>query len=343
MRYVLSLLLEGRRFSSLKLPPCSFATTCTVRISMNDKIHTIDLVVPVYNEDQNIKPFYDRVFFCFKELFSEVTINFIDDGSTDNTKDEIFILKTSAVFKIRYIKLAKNFGKELAVKSGIDSSQADYCAIIDGDLQQPPEKLIEAYDVIKRGYNVVHISRNEGTGKGFRSIGSILFDKIINFFSPNYIHPTDFKLLDRKAVSIIKKYGEADYYNRGIIDLIGLSTAEIYYKPDMRIHGRSKFSLKKLVNLSIDGLLSVSTRPLRISIYFGLIISFFSFLWGLYILFEKIWRHQPIPGFTTLAVALFFIGGCQLLFLGLIGEYVGKTFIESKKRPQYIINYIEER
>ncbi len=310
---------------------------------MNNPLPTIDLVVPLYNEEQNIKPFYNRVVSCFKGVFSQTTINFIDDGSVDNTESEIFSLDSLAGFKIRYIKLARNFGKELAVKTGIDHSDADYCAIIDGDLQHPPEKIIEAYQKIVNGYNIIHISRELGKGAVSRSLGSILFDKIINFFSPTRIHFTDFKLLDRKAVSVIKKFGEADYYNRGIIDLIGLNATEIFYTPDPRQYGTSKFSLRKLVNLAIDGLLSVSIRPLRISIYFGLIISSLSFLWGLIILFEKIWKGQPIPGFTTLAVALFFLGGIQLLFLGLIGEYVGKTFIESKKRPQYIINYIKER
>lgn len=310
---------------------------------MNNSLPTIDLIVPLYNEEQNIKPFYDRVILCLKGVFSQTTINFIDDGSIDNTENEIFSLNQLPGFRIRYIKLARNFGKELAVKTGIDHSESDYCAIIDGDLQHPPEKILEAYQKIIKGYNIVHISRSTGKGGVSRGIGSIIFDKIINFFSPTRIHFTDFKLLDRKAVSVIKKFREADYYNRGIIDLIGLNATEIFYQPDPRQYGKSKFSLKKLVNLAVDGLLSVSIRPLRISIYFGLVISSLSFFWGLFILFEKIWKGQPIPGFTTLAVALFFMGGIQLLFLGLIGEYVGKTFIESKKRPQYIINYIKDR
>jgi dolichol-phosphate mannosyltransferase len=304
---------------------------------------TIDLVVPVYNEQQCIRPLYEKVKTTLSGIFAQTTIIFIDDGSLDQTENEIEKIIPHDGIKICYIKLARNFGKEIAVKSGIDNSKSDLCAIIDGDLQHPPEKIIDAFEKLKEGYNIVHISRNANSGPIYRGLGSRIFDKIINFFAPTRIHFTDFKLLDRKAIEVIQKFNEADYYNRGIIDLIGLNTAEIYYKPEIRLYGKSKFSLKKLVNLAIDGLISVSIRPLRISIYFGLIISVLSFFWGIFILIEKLLLGQPIPGFTTLAVALFFLGGIQLLFLGIIGEYVGKTFIESKKRPQYIINYIKEK
>lgn len=309
---------------------------------MKNKIHSIDLIVPIYNEQENIMPLFKCVNSALTDTFSKIKVIIVDDGSTDNTEEEINKLRSTDTSKIKYVKLSRNFGKEIAVKSGIDNSDSDLCAVIDGDLQHPPEKIIEAYEKIKEGFNIVHISRSTTAGSIYREIGSIFFNKIINFFSPTKIHFTDFKLLDRKAVAVVKNYSEADYYNRGIIDLIGLKHSEIFYSPQKRKQGTSKFSLKKLINLAVDGLISVSIRPLRISIYFGLIISTFSFIWGLYILSEKIFSNQPIPGFTTLAVAMFFLGGIQLLFLGIIGEYVGKTFIESKKRPQYIIDHIKE-
>jgi len=254
---------------------------------MKTNLHDIDLVVPVYNEEENILPLYQHVISTLSDFFSRITIIIVDDGSNDNTGGEVNKLESSAAVKIKYIRLSRNFGKEIAVKSGIDHSESDLCTVIDGDLQHPPEKVIEAYEKIKQGFNIVHISRSTNAGSMYRELGSVLFNKIINFFSPTKIHFTDFKLLDRKAVSVIKSFSEADYYNRGIIDLIGLKYAEIFYTPLERFQGKSKFSLKKLINLAIDGLISVSIRPLRLSIYFGLIISSLSFLWGLFILFEK--------------------------------------------------------
>jgi dolichol-phosphate mannosyltransferase len=309
---------------------------------MSSNLNKINLIVPIFNEQKNLIPFFSKTIKILSDNFSKIQFIFIDDGSTDSTEAEIHKLKTSDNIKIKYIKFTRNHGKEIAMKSGIDNVETGLCAIIDGDLQHPPEKINEAYEKIKDGYNIVHISRNKDIGSIFRRLGSKLFDKLINLFSFRRIYLTDFKLLDDKAISIIKNYSEVNYFNRGIVDLIGLKSTEIFYIPDERKFGKSKFSLTSLTNLAIDGVISVSIKPLRISIYFGLSISVLSIFYGLFLLYEKIFLGQPIPGFATLAIAMFFLGGLQLMFLGIIGEYIGKIFLESKRRPQYLIEYIKE-
>ena len=213
--------------------------------------------------------------------------------------------------------------------------------MIDGDFQHPPGKLIAAYDKILEGYDIVHILKEEyNLGPKYLKMGSTFFSRLISFLSGNNIHLTDFKLMNKKAIELLRNYKESSYFSAGIIEMIGLRSAEISYKPQMRKYGQSKFSFLRLLRLAVASIISISIKPLRISIYTGFFISVFSFVYGLYIVLEKIFLGQPIPGFPTLAAALFFMGGIQLLFLGILGEYVGKTFIESKNRPQYAIDYI---
>ena len=148
--------------------------------------------------------------------------------------------------------------------------------------------------------------------------------------------------MDRNVIKIVQRYNESDFYTRGILSVVGLNAQEIFYKPQERYKGNTKFSFIKLINLAIDGIISVSIRPLRLAIYLGIIVSLFSILFGLWLVFEKIRLGQPIPGFATLGFGLFFFSGVQLLFLGLIGEYVGKTYIQTKNRPLYTIDIIKD-
>ncbi len=312
-------------------------------MSLNNS-QNIDLVIPIFNEKKNIQPLIDYTISTLSPVFKQINFILIDDGSTDDTETIIQQLKIQGSgIKLKYIKLSKNHGKDLAIKCGLDNSFSLLCAIIDGDFQHPPDKIIEAVEKIKEGFNIVNIEKREYVvGSKHKRIGSFFFHKLINLLSGNAMPLSDFKLLDIKAVNIIKEFKEVNYFNRGIVNLIGLKSANITYVPNKRTFGTSKYSLNKLIGLAIDSLISVSVRPLRVSIYFGLVMSIVSFIYGLYILIEKIFLGQPIAGFATLGAALFFLGGIQLLFLGIIGEYIGKTFMESKKRPQYIIDYIKD-
>lgn len=311
---------------------------------MKNNMNDISIIVPIFNEQHNIEPLLDHTCSVLFDTFSKITFIFVDDGSKDDTENKFLDLKKKDDnVIIKYIKLSRNYGKDLAIKCGIDHVNSKLCAIMDGDLQHPPEKILTAFDKIKQGFNIVHIVKKENTVESkFRRLSSTLFNKLINFLSETEIHLTDFKLLDYKAIKVIQSFKEANFFNRGIVDLIGLKAGQISYEPLERQFGESRYSFIRLVNLAVDSLVSVSVKPLRIAIHFGITISILSFLYAIFIIYEKIFLGQPIPGFATLATALFFLGGIQLLFLGIIGEYLGKTFIESKRRPQYIIDYINE-
>lgn len=309
---------------------------------MSNNHFSIDVIIAVLNEEKNIVALVKDITTALSSRFSLINFIIVDDGSTDQTETEVTRLKNiDSNIIIKYIKLSKNYGKDLALKCGVDHSTSPLCAMIDGDFQHPPRKIIAAHDKILEGYNIVHILKEEyNMGPKYRKLGSTFFIRLISFLSGSNIHLTDFKLLDKKAVDLLRNYKETSYFSAGIIEMIGLSSAEITYKPEVRKYGQSKFSFLRLLRLAIASIISISIKPLRISIYAGLFISFFSFVYSLFIVFEKIFFGQAIPGFPTLAAALFFMGGIQLLFLGILGEYVGKAFIESKNRPQYTINYI---
>ena len=308
---------------------------------MNVQQHDIDIVIPVYNEQKNIVPLFDLLRVTLSSIFKKITFIIVDDGSTDNPEEEVKKVKMDFNILVKYIRLSKNHGKDLALKCGLDHSTADICCFIDGDFQHPPEKIIEAYEKIKKGYNIVHVMKNEYKNETlYRKYFSIFFIKIINFLSDYKIYLTDFKVLDRKAVELVKQIKEINYYSNGIIDMVGLKSTVLLYNPLKRKFGKTKFNLAKLIKLSLFSIMSVSAKPLRVSIYLGLFISIMSFCYGLYVVFEKLILGQPIAGFATLAASMFFLGGVQLIFLGIIGLYIGKMFIESKHRPQYMIDYI---
>ncbi len=301
---------------------------------------TLDIVIPIHNESKNLKSLIAEIEKKLFNHFKSIRIIFIDDGSRDETHEVIQeILKETGHLQISYLRFTRNFGKEIAVKCGIDHSENNFCAIMDGDLQHPPEHLINAYEkLIEDKSSIVYISPLKRTSHVHQKIGAYGYKKLINSFSKDKVYLTDFSMLDKKAIDLIKKFNESDFYTRGILSVIGLKSSEIFYTPKERLYGKTNFSFKKSVNLAIDGIISVSIKPLRIAIYTGIIISLFSMLFGLYLVIEKLMHGQPIPGFATLGFGMFFIGGIQLLFLGLIGEYVGKTFLQAKNRPIYTID-----
>ena len=302
---------------------------------------SIDIVIPVFNEKENILQLVYKLDDTLAGEFEKVTLIFIDDGSNDGSETEIDkISDMSKNLEVQYLRFSRNFGKDLAIKCGIDHCSSDICAVIDGDFQHPPEQIVAAYKKIIAGYNVVHILKKDYRGgTAFRRFGSRLFKKFIRIFSGMPIHLTDFKLLDRKAIDSIKEFKESCYFSAGVIDLIGLNSSVVYYDMKQRKIGISKFNFSSLFRLAFRNTIAISIKPLRISVVLGLCISVISLCYGFFIFAEKLLLGQPIPGFTTIAVALFFLGGIQLFFLGIVGEYVGRTFLEVKRRPQYIVQY----
>jgi dolichol-phosphate mannosyltransferase len=306
---------------------------------------TVDIIIPVYNEQDNIEMVIKRTSKILEDFFEYVNFIIIDDGSTDETKQRIKNLHQCKQNKvtIKYIGFSKNFGKDLAIKCGIDHSYSSYCVIMDGDMQHPPEKIIEAFSKIESGFNIIHIMREKNKVESFfRKTSSKIFSKLLNYLNGGIIHLTDFKILDKQAVEIIKQYREVNFSSRGLIESIGLKNAITSYYPNERLSGETKYNTISLVRLAVNSIIAVSIKPLRISIYLGIIISFVSIIYGCILMVEKVFFDQPIPGFTTIAVAIFMMGGIHLLFLGILGEYIGKIFLESKRRPQYLIASFEE-
>ena len=311
---------------------------------MNSLQKAIDIIIPVCNESGCILPLFSEI---RKELFGKferIKLIIIDDGSKDSTSTIIVNnIEKFPGLKILYIRFTRNYGKEIAVKCGIDHSDSDLCAIMDGDLQHPPKYIIEAYQTIQKNEsNLIFISPLRKQVNLYQKISTSGYDKILNFLSKEKVYLTDFILMDRKAVKIVQQFNESDFYTRGILSNVGLNTQEIFYAPEERFDGKTKFSFLRLLNLAIDAIISVSIRPLRLFIYLGILVSFISILFGIWLIVEKIGFGQPIPGFSTLGFGLFFFAGVQLLFLGIIGEYVGKTYIQTKNRPLYTIDKIEE-
>jgi glycosyltransferase involved in cell wall biosynthesis len=302
---------------------------------------TIDVVIPVHNERENVGPFLQYVRTVLCPHFERVRAIVVDDGSTDGTFEIISQCAQDADpgFSVLGIKLARNFGKDMAIKCGLDRSDSDVCAIIDGDFQHPAEKILEACRVLASGYDVVHVERLGAAEESIRrKLGTKIFHFMLRYLAGAPIHGSDYKVMSKKAVAALKRFQESNYFNRGIVENMGMRAAVIHYVPSPRKSGKSSYSMYKLMRLTIDGVTCVSNRPLRLSFYLGTVVSLGSVLYAGYIALQKLLWGIPIPGFASLAVGIFFLGGVQLVSLGVIGEYVGRTYLEAKRRPQYVID-----
>lgn len=267
------------------------------------------------------------------------TILFVNDGSEDNTLPEI--KKLSAEHKnVFYVSLSRNFGHQNAIKAGIDHADADAVITMDADLQHPPELIPDIIKYWEDGYDVVNTKRiDEGKGGLFKKITSSLFYRLINRLSYVKIESgaADFRLMDKKLVAELQKFNEQNLFLRGIIPWLGFRQCSIKYKPEKRQLGKTKYSVKKMFSFAISGITSFSIKPLRLSMIIGLTLSILAVVYMFYAIYINLFTDDAMPGWTSIIVSVLFIGGLQLLMLGIIGEYLGKLFIENKKRPNYII------
>jgi dolichol-phosphate mannosyltransferase len=302
---------------------------------MNDMI---TVVIPAYNESGNIKPIGRRIAQVLKKS-DPYEILFVDDGSRDDTLTEI--KEMCAVDEnIRFISLSRNFGHQKALKAGLDHARGDCVISMDADLQHPPELLTRLIEKWRNGYDVVYTVRTDSSDSGFmKRVSSRLFYKIINLLSNVNIPlgAADFRLLDRKVVDEVKKFKENWLFIRGIVAWIGFKQICVEYVVESRNRGLTKYSTSRMLALAVNGITSFSILPLRISILLGLIFSLGSFLYALYAIYTKVFNNAVIPGWTSILLSVLFLGGIQLISLGVIGEYLGKMFIETKNRPAYII------
>lgn len=299
----------------------------------------ISIIVPVFNEEENLQEFYNRIKKVFNNLEYDYELIYIDDGS----KDKSVIILNELIKKDSKVKaflLSRNFGHQIAISCGIDNAIGDAIITMDGDLQHPPELIPNLLEEWGNGYEIVQtIRKSTDDASVFKKLTSKIYYKLINKISKVHITPggSDFRLMDKKVVEAFKLYKERARFIRGIVNNLGFKTKMVEFVAPARFAGTSKFSLKKMLHFALDGITSFSNIPLRIAFYVGLILGFFSLLLLGHVLYSKYIAQDAVLGWTTLAVSVLFLGGIQLVGIGILGEYIGKVFEEVKQRPLYIV------
>ena len=303
----------------------------------------LSIVVPFYNEESGIKKLFSAVDEAIEKCkLDEYEIICIDDGSTDKTLSELKkISKNNDNYKI--ISLSRNFGHQAAISTGLEMAEGEYIFIIDADLQDPPIVLKELIDKIREGYEIVYCVRNKREGslikRFFYKSFYLLLKNVSNINIP--LDSGDFCLITRRALNNIKSLRERSRFFRGIRAWVGFKQAEFRYDREDRKIGKSKYSYWKLINLAFDGITGFSNVPLRISMFTGFLFAFLSFIFVIFLTVLKISNPETfIEGTTLTRILILFVGGIQLIFLGIIGEYLSKIFIEVKKRPISLVNEI---
>ncbi len=297
----------------------------------------ISVVVPCYNEDENILALYNSVINVIKQ-YSDYEIIFVDDGSNDTTLTILYeLIKKDS--KIKYISLSRNFGHQNALKAGLDAASGDCVISLDADLQHPPALITRLVEKWQQGYDVVYTIRKNSKLPFFKKITSKFYYKIIRKLSDTDIPEgaADFRLLDKKVVNELKRLKENYLFIRGLVSWLGFKQTAITYTAQDRYMGKSKYSFRKMMIFARSGVTSFSTKPLYLSALLGGIIALLSFLYGIYAILASIFTDTVITGWTSLIVSVLFMGGVQLIMIGVLGEYLGKLFIENKRRPNYII------
>ncbi len=293
------------------------------------------IIIPVFNEDDNIHPVINKL---KKELLFKFEIIFIDDGSTDNTLQEISSLSTKDK-DIKCISLSRNFGHQNALMAGMSYAKGDYIITMDGDLQHPPSLIPEMISKLDQGFDIVHTCRIKTQNISFfKRVFAAIFYKLINFISDIKIEPntSDFRAFNKKVLNAVLQFEERELFLRGIFTWIGFNSMVMNFEAPERINGLSKYTFGKMMLLALKGITSFSYKPLRLCLIMGTFISFFAFLFGFYSLIAY-FNGKTVPGWASLIISVMFLGGIQLLSIGLIGEYVASLFSESKKRPLYLI------
>jgi len=306
----------------------------------------ISIVIPIFNEQEILEQLYDRLESAAPLWKEEYEILLVDDGSSDNSL-EIMCSFSKKNPHYRIIKLSRNFGHQPAISAGIKNAKGDAVIIMDGDLQDPPEELPRFLDKWREGYHVVYAIRTKRKEGLLKRIAYKAFYRLLARVSDIDIpiDSGDFCVMDRKVVDALNiQMPEKIRFVRGLRAFAGFKQIGVTYERAKRAGGEVKFTFRKLVKLAIDGIFDFSTFPLRLATYLGLIISIPSFLLGLFFIVHRIvgfkilgYSPQDTPGMATLAVAMFFLGGVMLIMLGVIGEYLGRIYIEVKQRPFFII------
>ncbi len=307
---------------------------------------TISILIPAYNEQGALRHLYERL----NKLAGETTgydfeFLFVNDGSRDRTL-EIIKEYAASDSRISYVNLSRNYGKEIAMIAGLDHVTGDATVIIDADLQDPPELIPTMIKYWQEGYDDIYARRTSRRGETWlKKSTSSVFYRVLQRSTriPIQQDTGDFRLLDRRCVEALKQFRESQRYTKGMFSWIGYKKKEITYERDPRIAGETKWNYFSLVNLAIEGIVSFTTSPLRFSTYVGLVVSFFAFVYMLFLVIRTLIHGSDLAGYPSMMAAILFLGGVQLLSLGIIGEYIGRIFNETKQRPLYFVEEYRER
>ncbi|MBK9639278.1 MAG: glycosyltransferase family 2 protein [Bacteroidetes bacterium] len=300
----------------------------------------LSIIIPIYNEEGNLSKLYDRISNVAQSLNVSYELIFINDGSFDNSLSIITTLANSDKH-VKYINFSRNFGHQIAVTAGIDNCTGNAVAIIDADLQDPPELIGDLYHKMNEGYQVVYARRKSRSGESFMKkftakIFYRILAKITSIKIP--IDTGDFRIMHRKIIDVLRLMPEQQKYLRGQIAWAGFKQTYIMYDRDERYAGETGYTYKKMIRFALDGITGFSNLPLKFATITGFIVSGVTFLVSLYALYSRFVSKDFVPGWTSLILAVLFIGGVQLICIGIIGEYMTRLSANVRKRPLYIVD-----
>jgi glycosyltransferase involved in cell wall biosynthesis len=299
----------------------------------------VSIVLPCFNEEENIEEMYSRLISVLQVVGGKYELLFVDDGSSDNSLVKLRNLCT-ADSNVRVLEFSRNFGHQAAISAGIDHARGDIVIMMDADLQHPPELIPALLEKWKQGYEIVYTVRRESQSiSSFKRITAKLFYKLINLLSGTNVpeNSADFRLLDKRVINELRSLGERTKFFRGLVSWVGFKQCAVQYESAQRYAGQRKYSVWKMMTLACEGIMSFSSYPLHIATVFGIVVSVFSFTYAAYAVYTRLFTQEALPGWTSILVSLLFLGGIQLISLGIIGGYLGRVYEELKGRPPYII------
>ena len=299
----------------------------------------LSVIIPIYNEEGNIPKLHERLTATLNALGKTYELIFVNDGSRDGSMQLIHKLAAQHSY-IRYINFSRNFGHQVAVAAGLDYSVGEAVVIIDADLQDPPELIKDMFDKMKQGYEVVYAKRRSRTGESFlKKTTARLFYRILSSITSIDIplDTGDFRMIHRKIVDVLKQMPEQHKFLRGQISWAGFHQTYVEYDREERHAGQTGYTYKKMMRFALDGITSFSNLPLKFATILGFLVSFISFLFALWALYSRFISKDYVQGWTSLMLVVLFIGGVQLVCIGIIGEYISRLSDNVRNRPLYII------
>lgn len=299
----------------------------------------ISVIVPVFNEESNLSVLHEKLVNVVTAITNSYEIIFINDGSKDNSLQVIKSLAQQYP-QVKYVDFSKNFGHQLAVFAGLEHATGNAIVIIDADLQDPPELIVDLYNKLQQGFDVVYAQREQRVGETWHKLLTAkLFYRFINRLSDVAIplDTGDYRIMTKKIKDIIVAMPEHNKFLRGQIAWTGFNQTSVLYKRNERYSGTTNYSYSKMFSFAFDGITAFSNLPLRLATYMGFLVSFVSFLVIIYTLYQKYINNNVVQGWSSLMVSILFIGGVQLICLGIIGEYLGRIMDNVKQRPLYIV------